>query len=99
MRVPSAFLIDFHCQTKSRWPCGSQAIGSSHDIPETIRVSSDASDAEKKTTARVYLTIGRKRYVLLETNFHQDAHRHTQRELSNVTEQLANDLKVSWSQL
>ncbi len=67
-------------------------------VPKPVKVSNDSGEAEKKTTARIYLTIGRKRYVLLETNLHQDAHRHTQSTLSSVTEQLANDLKVSWSQ-
>ena len=67
-------------------------------VPKPIRVSNDAGEAEKKTTARLFLQLGRKRYVMLETEFHQDAHQHTQRALANVTEQLANDLKVSWSQ-
>ena len=67
-------------------------------VPKPIRVSNDAGEAEKKTTARLFVNIGRKRYVLLETEFHQDAHHHTQRALANLTEQLANELKVSWSQ-
>ena len=67
-------------------------------VPKPVKVSKDAGEAEKKTTARLFLQIGRKRYVLLETEFHQDAHRHTQSKLANVTEQLAGELKVSWSQ-
>ena len=66
-------------------------------VPQPIRVSNDAGEAEKKTTARLIVNIGRKRYVLLETEFHQDAHCHTQSKLANVTEQLAGELKVSWS--
>lgn len=67
-------------------------------VPTPVKVSKDAGEAEKKTTARLFVTVGRKRYVLLETEFHPDALRHTQSKLANVTEQLANDLKVSWSQ-
>lgn len=67
-------------------------------VPKPVKVSRNAGEAEKKTTARIFLTVGRKRYVLLETEFHPDALRHTQSKLANVTEQLAGDLRVSWSQ-
>lgn len=67
-------------------------------VPKPVEVSKNAGKAEKKTTAGLFVTVGRRRYVLLETEFHPDAHRHTQSKLENVTEQLANDLKVSWSQ-
>ena len=52
----------------------------------------------QKPAARLFVIIGRKRHVLLETEFQEDAHHHTQRALANLTEQLANHLKVSWSQ-
>ena len=68
------------------------------DVSKPTKASKTAGEVEKKSRARVFLNVGRKRYVLLETEFHPDAHSHTQRQLASVTEQLAGDLKVSWSQ-
>lgn len=67
-------------------------------VPKPVKATRSTGEVETKSKARVFLVVGRNRYVLLETEFHEDLHRHTQRQLTSVTEQLANDLNVSWSQ-
>ncbi len=67
-------------------------------VPKPIKRTPNSGAAVTKSTARIFLNVGRKRYILLETQFDQDDHGRTQSKLANVTEQLAGDLKVSWSQ-
>ena len=67
-------------------------------VPKPVKASRNAGATFVKSTARLFLIVGRKRYILLETQFEQNEHGRTQSNLANVTEQLAGELKVSWSQ-
>ena len=73
-------------------------INSEMEVDSSRTGTRDNSSESKSYAAKIEKEFAVKRYVLLETEFHQDAHHHTQRALADLTEQLANDLKVSWSQ-
>ncbi|MBI5759729.1 MAG: DUF3592 domain-containing protein [Planctomycetales bacterium] len=67
-------------------------------VPKPEKKSAGSGTTEKTYAARIHLHIGGKRYILLETEFTRHDHLSVRASLLPIVEQLAQDLKVGWSE-